>query len=327
MARIKYYYDTETCKYERVKTSTWDVFFNLLGFFAVASIIAIGIFLTFSAYFDSPKEALLKKENRELAYHNKIITKDMDEVFDMLQVLQERDDNIYRSIFEAEPIPMEIRNLSTGGSKKYQELYESELENEQLIVKTYSKVDSLKRKIYVQTISYDEIMAMAKDKSKMLAAIPAIQPVENRDLTRLASGFGMRIHPIYKGRRMHTGIDFAAPRGTPIYATGDGKIKLAKKSLLKTGYGNQVEIDHGFGYISKYAHMQSFIVKVGQNVKRGEIIGYIGSTGGSTAPHLHYEIHKNGIKIDPIQYMIQDITDGEYQKLLELASRENQSLG
>jgi len=167
----------------------------------------------------------------------------------------------------------------------------------------------------------------ALHKEEMLAALPAIQPIQNKELTRLASGFGMRIHPIYKIKKMHTGLDFSAPRGTPIYATGAGTIKRAEISYRKTGYGNQVEIDHGFGYVTKYAHMQMLAVKRGQKVKRGDLIGYVGSTGGSTAPHCHYEIIKDGKKIDPIQYIIQDVTDEEYQKLLELASRENQSLG
>jgi murein DD-endopeptidase MepM/ murein hydrolase activator NlpD len=327
MARIKYYYDTETCKYERVKVTSWDVVLNLFGFFSVALILAIAILIGYNAYFDSPKEAYLKKENEELQLHYNILEKNLDDVNKMVSALQERDDNIYRMIFEAEPLPSSIRQAGIGGTDRYRELLEKGLNKQELIVNLYKNVDNLKRQMYIQTKSYDELLTLARDKSRMLACIPAIQPIPNQELTRLASGFGMRLHPIYKARRMHTGIDFAAPRGTPIYATGDGKVVLAENSLLKTGYGNQVEIDHGFGYLTKYAHMQMFTVKVGQQVKRGDLIGYVGSTGGSTAPHLHYEIIKDGKKVDPIQFMIQDVSDEEYQILLELASRENQSLG
>jgi len=327
MARIKYYYDTETCKYERVKVTTWDIVLNLLGFLSVALILSIGILLVYNAYFESPKEALLSKENKELKFHFEILEKNIDDVNEMIAALQERDDNIYRTIFEAEPIPSTIRKAGIGGAERYKKLLNEGLEEGKLISDTYTKIDKLKKQMYIQTRSYDEIIQLAMTKSDMLSSIPAIQPIQNRELTRLASGFGMRIHPIYKGRRMHWGIDFSAPRGTPIYATGDGVVTYAKVSYLKTGYGNQVEIDHGYGYKTKYAHMQMFTVKTGQNVKRGDLIGYVGSTGGSTAPHVHYEIIKDNKKIDPIQYMIQDISDDEYQKLLELSARENQSLG
>lgn len=327
MARIKYYYDTETCKYERVKVRTWDVFLNLLGFLAISLLIAGSMLWGFTKYFESPKEMSLRKENEELKLHYDILEQEMGYVRDMLNTLQERDDNVYRVIFEAEPIPSSIRMAGAGGSDRYKKLLDENLLQEDLIVEDFKQIDQLKRQMYIQTKSYDEIIELALNKEKMMAAIPAIQPIQNKELTRLASGFGMRIHPIYKVKRMHTGLDFSAPRGTPIYATGAGKVRRAVTSYRKTGYGNFVEIDHGFGYRTLYAHMQMLAVKPGQQVKRGDLIGYVGSTGGSTAPHCHYEIIKNGKKINPIQFIIQDVTDEEYQKLLELASRENQSLG
>lgn len=327
MARIKYYYDTETCKYERVKVSTWDITLNLLGFLTVAMLIAVGMLFAFNKYFESPKELALRKENEELKYHYEVLSDQMEDVSAMVKSLQERDDNIYRVIFEAEPIPSSIRQAGVGGSDKYQDLLNSNLTQEKLILDNFRRIDKLKRQMYVQTKSYDEIVNLAINKEEMMAAIPAIQPVSNLELTRLASGYGRRIHPIYKVKRMHTGLDFAAPRGTPVYATGAGTVKKAQTSHLKTGYGNQIEIDHGYGYVTKYAHLQMLAVKKGQKVKRGDLIGYVGSTGGSTAPHVHYEIIKNGKKLNPIQYIIQDVTDEEYDKLLELASRENQSLG
>jgi len=327
MARIKYYYDTETCKYERVKVRTWDIFLNLLGFLTIALLIAVGLLWGFTKYFESPKEMLLRKENEELKLHYDILENEMNDVRSMLANLQERDDNVYRVIFEAEPIASSIRRAGAGGSDKYKDLLDQNLLQEELILKDFKAIDLLKRQMYVQTKSYDKIIELALNKEKMMAAIPAIQPIKNIELTRLASGYGMRIHPIYKVKRMHTGLDFSASRGTPIYATGGGVVKKAQTTYRKTGYGNQVEINHGFGYITKYAHMQMLAVKVGQRVKRGDLIGYVGSTGGSTAPHCHYEIIKNGKKINPIQYIIQDVSDSEYEKLLELASRENQSLG
>jgi peptidase M23-like protein len=327
MARIKYIYNTETCQYERVTISAWDVALNLLGFLTVALIIAIGILLVFNRYFESPKEIVLRKENDELKLHYDILNHEMTDVEDMLQNLRERDDNVYRLIFEADPIPSSIRTVGTGGSNKYKDLLNKDLIQEDLIIDDFNRLDKLKREMYIQTKSYDEIIDLALHKEEMLAAMPAIQPINNKELTRLASGFGLRIHPIYKIKKMHTGLDFSAPRGTPIYATGAGKVKKAQNSYRKTGYGNQVEINHGFGYVTKYAHMQMISVKVGQKLNRGDLIGYVGSTGGSTAPHCHYEIIKDGKKIDPIQYIIQDVTDEEYQKLLDLASRENQSLG
>lgn len=327
MARIKYIYNTETCQYERVTISAWDVALNLLGFLTVALIIAIGILLVFNRYFESPKEIVLRKENEELKLHYDILDYEMTDVQDMLQNLRERDDNVYRLIFEADPIPSSIRTAGIGGNNKYKDLLNKELIQEDLIIDDFTRLDKLKREMYIQTKSYDEIIDLALHKEEMLAAIPAIQPINNKELTRLASGFGLRIHPIYKIKKMHTGLDFSAPRGTPIYSTGAGKVKKAINSYRKTGYGNQVEIDHGFGYVTKYAHMQMITVKKGQKLKRGDLIGYVGSTGGSTAPHCHYEIIKDGKKIDPIQYIIQDVTDEEYQKLLDLASRENQSLG
>lgn len=327
MARIKYYYDTETCKYERVKVSKWDVILNSMGFLTISLILALGLVFIFYKYFESPKEMVLRKENDELKLHYDILDKDISDVKEVLSTLQERDDNVYRIIFEAEPIPNNVRGAGTGGSIKYAELLADDLQEEKLIISNYDRIDRLKRKMYIQTKSYDEIVMLALNKSDMLAAIPAIQPITNKELTRLASGFGRRIHPIYKVKRMHWGLDFSAPRGTPIYATGDGTVKLAKNSYLNSGYGNQVEINHEFGYLTKYAHMQEIVVRKGQKVKRGQLIGYVGSSGGSTAPHVHYEIIKNGKKINPIQYIFQDVTDEDYKKLQQLASRENQSLG
>ena len=324
MARIKYYYDTETCKYERIKVSKWDIFLNSLGIFSLALILAISIIVVYDTYFESPQVSLLKKENKELLIYYNEMQKDLGQMENMIVALQERDDNIYRVIFEADPIPSTIRQAGVGGTDRYKDLREEKIERESLVLSTFKNIDKLKKQMYIQTKSYDDILQMASNKSEMLASIPSIQPIQNKDLKRLASGYGMRMHPILKVIRMHAGCDFSAPRGTPIFATGDGKIIKAR--FYKSS-GNMITIDHGYGYQTKYLHMVKFAVKEGQKVKRGDVIGYVGNTGLSKAPHCHYEIWKDKKHIDPVNYFYNDVTDEEYDKLLELASRENESLG
>ncbi|WKN41991.1 M23 family metallopeptidase [Tunicatimonas pelagia] len=324
MSKIKYYYDTETCKYERVRVSRWDVLLNISGFIVLVLVAGVSLVIIFDTYFESPKAARLKKENDELTFYYDMLSKDMDRANKMLESLQERDNNVYRTIFEAEPIPLSVRSAGVGGVNRYQDLLENGLEREEVIVNTFQRIDQLKRQLYIQTRSYDNLLEMAENKSEILATIPAIQPVSNKELRRLASGFGMRVHPIYKVKMMHPGVDFSAPKGTPVYATGGGKVKQVKSSF--TGYGKQIIIDHGYGYQTRYAHLQDFNVKVGQEVERGQCIGYVGNTGTSTAPHLHYEVFKDDERVNPIYYFYQDITADEYEILVQLASIENQSL-
>ena len=325
MARIKYYYDTESCKYERVKVSTWDIVLNSLGFLSLSLILAIGIFYTYNLYFQSPVEARLEKENEELKYYYELLQEEMTEASNMLTSLQERDDNVYRVIFEAEPIPASIRDAGVGGVNRYRDITKKNLERADLVIDLHQTLDKLKKQMYIQTKSYDELLDMAANKEKFFAAMPAIQPVSNEELKRLSSGYGVRIDPILKTKKMHTGVDFSAPKGTPIYATGDGTVKMVRSSL--GGYGRQVEIDHGYGYVTKYAHMEMYNVKKGQQVKRGECTGYVGNSGKSTAPHLHYEVHKDNKKINPVHYFYQDLNSSEYEEILRLASIENQALG
>jgi len=325
MARIKYYYDTETCRYERVKVSKWDILLNLLGFLSVSLILAVIIILFVNAYFDSPKEAQLKKENKELQFYYNMMEKELQNVQSVLGALQERDDQVYRNIMGTDPIPSSIRQAGVGGAERYKNIIDSKLEREKLIVDMMTELDKVKKQMYIQTKSYDEILEMAANKKEMLASMPAIQPIPNKEINRFASGYGMRMHPILKVVRMHNGCDFSAPRGTPIYATGDGKVISVSTSF--GGFGKLVVIDHGYGFVTKYAHMSSFNVKKGAKVKRGDCIGFVGTTGTSTAPHLHYEIHYKGKPINPVHYFYQDVTDGEYEKLLELSEIKNQSLG
>ena len=280
------------------------------------------ILLIFYQFFDSPKEKKLKLEIQNLTSQYEVIDKNMKQVEIVLDEIQDRDDNIYRVIFEADPIPTSIRKQGFGGVNRYEKLLG--LSNSELMINTSKKIDQLTKQLYLQSKSFDEVIDLAKNKSNMLASIPAIQPVANKDLKRMASGYGYRIHPIYKTRKMHYGMDFSAKTGTEIYSTGDGVVSKVKRS--KRGYGNYVKINHGFGYETLYAHMSKYIVKKGQKVKRGEVIGFVGNSGISTAPHLHYEVRKDNKKINPVNFYYNDLSPEEYEKMLEISLQSNQSL-
>lgn len=325
MARIKYYYDTETCKYERVKVKTQDVILNFLGLASLIIGCAVGLLMLYNNYFESPKELRLRNEVADLEHYYNTLSEDVAKMDEIIAALENRDDNIYRIVLGAEPIDTEIRNAGVGGAERYADIRSSSTEFRDEILRISENVDKLKRKIYIQSKSYDEIVELAENKEKLFAAIPAIQPVSNEELIRLASGFGYRVHPVYKVKKLHTGIDFSAPIGTPIYATADGDIEEVNVSF--SGYGKTLIIDHGFGFKTRYAHMHEFAVKEGEKVKRGQVIGYVGNTGTSTASHLHYEVIKNGSKINPVHYFFNDLNPDEYEKIVELASIENQSLG
>lgn len=325
MARIKYYYDTETCKYERVKTRKTDIILNLMGILALTGVMAGGLIILYYNFFDSPKEVALNNRIKELQYYYDLKIKEIDQTNNAVEAMEYRDDNIYRIVLGTEPIDKNIRNAGIGGADRYADIREKRLVDEEMIISLSEKVDKLKRKVYLELKSQDEVLNLAEKKEKLFAAIPAIQPISNKQLVAIASGFGFRIHPIYKVKKLHTGIDFAAPIGTPIYATADGKIE--EVSVKFSGYGKMIVIDHGFGYKTRYAHMHDFAVRSGQNIKRGELIGYVGDTGVSTAPHLHYEVIMNGVLINPVHYFFNDLTPAEYEKVVELSSVENQSLG
>ena len=321
MSKIKYYYDKKTLSYKPIESTGIDKFKNFIVYFTSSAILAFFILLIFFQYFDSPKEKRLKSEINNLILQYEIINSDLEQIELVLDDIQKRDDNIYRTIFEADPIPTSIRKQGFGGVNRYKKL--SGYSNSDLIINTSKKIDQLTKQLYLQSKSFEEVVDMAKNKSKMLASIPAIQPVANKDLKRMTSGYGYRIHPIYKTRKMHYGMDFSAKTGTEIYATGDGVISKVRRS--KRGYGNYVKINHGFGYETLYAHMSKYIVKKGQKVKRGEVIGYVGNTGISTAPHLHYEVRKDKKKINPVNFYYNDLTPEEYEKMLEISSQYNQS--
>lgn len=325
MAKINYYYDTESCKYVRVKTSTGDIILNALGIISLTMALAVGILLLYSSYFETPKEVILKNEVKEMEFYFEDLQKKVNELDKIIAQMAQRDDNIYRVVLGSEPIDKSIREAGVGGMDRYEDIKNKDIDHEEIIVRLNESLDKLRRKVYIESKSHDEVLDLADSKEKLFAAIPAIQPVPKTATVVLASGFGIRIHPIYKVRKMHTGIDFAAPIGTPIYAAADGSV--ANVDISFTGYGKKIEIDHGFGYRTRYAHMHAFAVRSGQHVKRGQLIGYVGDTGLSTSPHLHYEVFINGAHVNPIHYFFNDLNAAEYAKIIELASIENQSLG
>ncbi|MBK7967554.1 MAG: M23 family metallopeptidase [Bacteroidetes bacterium] len=321
MPKAKYYFNTNSLKYEKVVIPWGKRILRVLGFVTTAIVFSVVIVAIAYAYLDSPKEKQLKREISQLTLQYEILQQRFEHVDNVLKDIQHRDDNIYRVIFEAEPIPATVRKAGYGGVNRYKAL--EGMENSDLIISAARKLDELTKQLYVQSKSFDEIVELAKDKSHMLASIPAIQPVSNKDLTRIASGFGYRIHPIYKTSKMHEGIDFTAPVGTDIYAAGNGNVKEVVYG--DRGYGNYVLISHGFGYETLYAHMSKVNARPGQKVKRGDVIGNVGSTGASTARHLHYEVIKQGSTINPINFFYNDLTPEEYEKMIEISSHSNQS--
>ncbi|HDZ41284.1 MAG TPA: M23 family metallopeptidase [Bacteroidetes bacterium] len=322
MAKVKYKYNPQSLSFDRIKMSFRERFLRFMAYFTGSVILALLYGSIFTYLFDSPEEKVLKRENEQMKLQYELLSKDLEKVEKVLAHLQETDDNLYRTIFEAEPISTSLREGGIGGVNRYEEL--EGYDNSGIVIETAMRLDKIKKKTYVQSRSFDELISLASEKEEMLRSIPAIMPISNKDLTRTASGWGYRIHPIYKIRRFHYGMDFTAPTGTEVYSTGDGTIAGIKSS--KRGLGNHIIIDHGFGYQTVYAHLDRFNkLRVGQKVKRGDVIGFVGSTGLSTAPHLHYEVHLNGKKVDPVNYYFNDLSPEEYERMIELSMRSGQS--
>jgi murein DD-endopeptidase MepM/ murein hydrolase activator NlpD len=319
MARIRYHYNPRTCNYEAVRRSAWDVILDIVGYVTLSFIFGLLLTVFYHNYFDSPKEAALRAANEQLQQHYQRLAIEIKKGNEQLATLRDRDNTLYRSLLDAEPIPAPVYKVGVGGIDR-----RKNLPKDKLIAQVTQKIEKLSHRLRLQAKSYDELGRLARHKEKFLGAIPAIQPISNRQLKRLASGFGMRVHPIFKVRRMHEGLDYAAPQGTPIYATGGGVVKYVNKS--NTGYGNQVVIDHGYGFLTRYAHMKSFKTRAGMRVTRGQCIGYLGNTGCSSAPHLHYEVIRNGKKVNPTAYVLSGLTAHEYDTLIRLAASPNKSL-
>jgi murein DD-endopeptidase MepM/ murein hydrolase activator NlpD len=321
MARLKYKFNPSTLNFEKISYGIRDYTLGALKYlFAGLVIGAIGVVL-YASFFKDPETARLSREVKFLRNQIEDLNNQIDTLEAFASDLQEKDDNVYRSIFGAEPYPEHLRRGGIGGSDRYRNL--KGYESSEGIIETQKRINRLQRFLVAQSKSFEEIFALAKTQDQMLQSIPAIQPVANKDLRRLASGFGMRIHPIYKIAKMHTGLDFTADIGTEIYATGDGVIEAIDSKL--SGYGHHVIINHGFGYQTLYAHMSRVQVRPGEKVKRGQVIGYVGNTGTSTGPHLHYEVVKNGVKVDPAFYFYSDITPEQYEDMLQRVANANQS--
>jgi hypothetical protein len=319
MAKIRYYYDTETCKYEPIKVSRSAMVINVAGFLTVSLIMALGLIYVYRANFTPVKESNLRSENSKLKLEWNILNNNLNNAYASIDELQFKDDNIYRVILDTDAIPATIREGGVGGHNKYERLLDQELEDSELIIGTYQRIDNLRKKLYIQSKSYDQISDLLIEKEKMWASRPAIQPINNKELTRLHTTFGRRFHPILKTWSEHEGLDFTAPTGTPVYATGDGIITASYRSST---YGNVLFVNHGYGYQTRYAHLTNYIVERGESVKRGQVIGYVGSTGRSEAPHLHYEVLFNYKPINPINFFQRDLDNDEYEKLIEISQQE-----
>lgn len=324
MAKVKYYYDPETLSYRPIERGKTFKISNFLIF--LVSSFLFGLFTLFglltSDFLNTPKELLLEREVKNYEFQFELLSQRLEQMETVMSEIEDRDNEIYRAYFEASPIPEEQRRAGFGGVNRYKKL--EGFGNSEQIIETTKQIDILSKMLVVQSKSLGEIQLLAEKKDEFLAAIPSIQPIKKDDLKRMASGYGWRIDPFTKKRRRHKGMDFSANRGTPIYATGDGIIKRADNR--SSGYGRHIRIDHGYGYVSLYAHLDKYNVKRGQKVKRGEIIGFVGNTGRSVAPHLHYEILKDGKKINPLNFYYGDLSSAEFDAIVNQASQENQSL-
>ncbi len=324
MSKVKYYYDPDTLSYRKIELKKSRRYRNIFLFILGSALFGfLGlIFLLNTNILNTPRELSLARELKNYELRFELLNKKMEQVEQVLANIEDRDNNIYRLYFEANPIPEEQRRAGFGGVNRYKSL--EGFNNSEMIIATTRRLDVIQKQMVIQSRSLDEITKLAEDKEKLLASIPAIQPVKNEDLTRMTSGYGWRSDPFTKARKMHWGMDFTAPRGVPIYATGDGMVSRADNNA--SGYGKHIRIDHGYGYMSLYAHLSNYNVKRGQKVKRGDLIGFIGSTGRSEAPHLHYEVWKDEERINPINFYYGSLTAEEFEIMLKYANQENQSL-
>lgn len=324
MTKVKYYYDPETLSYRPIEITHKKRLSNIVLFFLASFVFGLSslLILLNSDWINTPAEISQKRalENYELQFD--ILNKKLNQIEAVVANIEERDNNLYRVYFEASPIPQAQRRAGFGGVNRYKDL--EGFDNSELIINTAKRLDILSKQTVVQSRSLDEIERLAANKAALLEAIPSIQPIKNQDLTRMASGYGYRIDPFTKKRRFHYGMDFSAKRGTPVYATGNGIVKRADNR--SSGYGRHIRIDHGFGYVSLYAHLNKYNVRRGQRVKRGDIIGYVGNTGRSVGPHVHYEIFKDNKKINPLNFYYGNLSQKEFDALLTQSRQENQSM-
>lgn len=315
MAKKKFHFNPETLSYEQIE-HTIAHFLKQMLIHALSGVsLGAVFFFIFVSTIQSPEEKQLSEEKRNMQAQYKVLDRQFDEVQNVMTDLQQRDDNLYRVVFQADPIPLSVRRGTSANTEYYQQLLD--MTNSEIVVSTTQKLNELKKELYIQSKSYDDIVVMAKNKESMLQCLPAIQPVLNKNLTRMASGYGWRIDPVYHTRRFHEGMDFTAPIGTDIYSTANGTVSSAG---WQQGYGNCVQVNHGYGYLTLYGHMSSIKVHIGQPVKRGEVIGLVGSTGKSTGPHLHYEVHYKGAIMNPQNYYFLDLSPAEYDRMVQMSN-------
>lgn len=322
MSKKHYKFNPKTLAYEEVRLTIWKRLFKTLLIASPSIVMGLALAFFFSRRLDSPKESMLKQELKATQDQLLALQHDMEDVNKVLDVLEEKDRNMYRQAFYAEEYPTELRQLGIGGSDRYEHL--KGFSSSDLMIQTSEQMDLLEQRLLGQSNSFNELLKLAKNKEKMLACIPAIQPVRNSDLKRMASGYGWRIDPVYKTKKMHTGMDFTADKGTEVYVTGDGVVEEVERKVW--GYGLNVVVNHGYGYKTRYAHLSKANVRKGQKLKRGDLVGLVGSTGKSTGPHLHYEVEKNGKKLNPIGFYHSDLTPEQYEKLLEMSEKSYKAM-
>jgi murein DD-endopeptidase MepM/ murein hydrolase activator NlpD len=321
MAEHKYRFNPNTLNFERIRLSGRQrVKRTALALTPGLLVGVLGIFLAFQ-FIDSPKEATLRRENQRLLTEYDLMNKRLGDIETVLGDLQRRDDNVYRVIFEADPIPSNVRQAGIGGVNRYRDL--EGFANSELVIATHRRLDGIAKRLSVQSMSLDEVADLVLRKQEMLASIPSVEPIPS-DQARLSSGFGERMHPILKIQKQHLGLDFTATIGTQAHTTGDGRVTFADYST--NGYGIHVVVDHGFGYETLYGHLSALKVRKGQLVKRGDVIGLVGNTGLSSGPHLHYEVHKDGVQVDPVHYLFNSLTPEEYATMIEISRNAGQSM-
>jgi len=321
MAKVKYRFNAHTLSYDKIVISFKTKLKRFLALFSTTLVSSVLIAVGILQFYESPHMSSLRKENERLLTQYELLYKDLSTVEKVLDEIEQRDNNLYRVVFESDPIPSTIRRAGFGGVNKYSQL--ESFDNSELVIKTAEKLDILSKQAYIQSKSYDEVLTMAMNKEKLVTSMPAIMPISNKSLKSTASGWGYRFHPIYKIKQFHYGMDFTASIGTKVYATGDGVVRDVQS--IGGGYGRWIMIDHGFDYKTMYAHLSGFNVKVGDLVKRGQVIGYVGNSGTSTGPHLHYEVHKNGEPVNPQYYYFKDLNAQEYEKMVSISSNIGQT--
>lgn len=321
MAKVRYRFNAHTLSYDKIVISFKTRLKRFLALSSTTLVTSILIAIGILQFYESPRMRSLHKENERLLTQYELMYKDLTTIEKVLDEIEQRDNNLYRVIFESDPIPSTIRKAGFGGVNRYSKL--ESFDNSELVIKTAEKLDVLSKQTYIQAKSYDEVMKMAMNKEELVASMPAIMPISNKSLKSTASGWGYRIHPIYKIKQFHYGMDFTANIGTPVYATGDGTVKDVQS--IGGGYGKWILIDHGFGYETLYGHLNGFNVKIGDKVKRGSVIGFVGNSGTSTGPHVHYEVHRNGDPVNPQYYYFKDLNAQEYEKMVKISSTIGQT--